>query len=53
MGPFIVKAAIPDRELLLREIFVGATPYWIMIMIVAFMVWAFPSIATWLPILLT
>lgn len=53
MGPFIVKAAIPDRDLLLREIFIGATPYWIMIMIVAFLVWAFPGIATWLPNLLT
>ena len=53
MGPFIFKTSIPDRDLLLCVIFFGATPYWTMIMIVAFMVWAFPGIAIRLPNLLT
>ncbi len=44
LGCFVVKACVPDRQPTLREVFVGATPYWIMILILAAVVHAIPSL---------
>lgn len=49
IGIFVVKAAIPDRHIRISEIFAGAAPYWIMILIVAWLIYEVPAIATWLP----
>ncbi|MBL8380286.1 MAG: TRAP transporter large permease subunit [Burkholderiales bacterium] len=49
LGVFVVKAAVPDRLITVREIFVGATPYWILILVVAWLVYAWPPLSTWLP----
>jgi TRAP-type mannitol/chloroaromatic compound transport system permease large subunit len=46
---FTVKASVPDRTVTLGEIFRGAVPYWIMILIVAVLVVTFPILATLLP----
>jgi C4-dicarboxylate transporter DctM subunit len=44
-----VKAAVPDRDLPLGEIFRGSAPYWILLLLVVLCVFAFPSLATYLP----
>ncbi|WP_066160817.1 TRAP transporter large permease [Hydrogenophaga pseudoflava] len=49
MSVFVVKAAVPDRNLTVREIFVGVTPYWVMILFMAWLIYAWPALATWLP----
>ncbi|KPQ07368.1 MAG: TRAP-type mannitol/chloroaromatic compound transport system, large permease component [Rhodobacteraceae bacterium HLUCCA12] len=46
---YTVKGAIPDKDVRLGHIFRGSVPYWIMILIAAFAVIAFPGLATWLP----
>jgi len=48
MGVFVVKAAIPDRNIRISEIFIGAAPYWILILVVAWLVYMVPGLATWL-----
>jgi C4-dicarboxylate transporter DctM subunit len=49
IGVFVVKAAVPDRSIRIQEIFAGAMPYWILILVVAACVWFWPPLATWLP----
>jgi TRAP-type mannitol/chloroaromatic compound transport system permease large subunit len=49
LGVFVVKAAVPDPHVTLGEIFWGAAPYWILILVVAYSVYSFPALATWLP----
>ena len=44
---FQEPAIIPD--LTVREIFRGVTPYWFMILFLAWLVYAWPPLATWLP----
>jgi tripartite ATP-independent transporter DctM subunit len=46
---FTVKASVPDQSVTMGEIFVGAIPYWIMILTVAVLVVVFPILATFLP----
>jgi C4-dicarboxylate transporter DctM subunit len=46
---FTVKAAVPDRDLQLAEIFRGAIPYWIVLLLMIAMIAVFPPIATYLP----
>ncbi len=46
---FTVKAAIPDSNVPLSEIFLGSTPYWIVLLIVVALIAIFPPIATFLP----
>lgn len=46
---FTVKGTVEDRSVRLSEIFAGSVPYWIMMLIVMVMIWAWPGIATWLP----
>jgi C4-dicarboxylate transporter DctM subunit len=49
LGVFVVKAAVPDPDLTLAEIFWGVTPYWVLILAVAAVVYWFPALALWLP----
>jgi C4-dicarboxylate transporter DctM subunit len=46
---FTVKAAVPDKDVQLAEIFRGAIPYWIILLLVVVAVAVFPQIATYLP----
>jgi TRAP-type mannitol/chloroaromatic compound transport system permease large subunit len=46
---FTVKAAVPDRDVTLAEIFRGAIPYWIVLLVIVAAVAAFPKLATFLP----
>lgn len=43
---YTVKGAVPDPSVSLAEIFLGAIPYWIMILIVMVAVWVLPGLAT-------
>lgn len=49
IGVFVVKAAVPDRTIRVNDIFIGAAPYWILILVTAAAVWFWPVLATWLP----
>lgn len=49
MSVFVVKAAVPDREVTVREIFMGVAPYWVMILMLAWVIYMWPALATWLP----
>jgi TRAP-type mannitol/chloroaromatic compound transport system permease large subunit len=46
---FVVKASVPDPQLTVSEIFRGVTPYWIQILAVAWLIYIWPPLATWLP----
>jgi tripartite ATP-independent transporter DctM subunit len=46
---FTVKAAVPDRDVQLGEIFSGSIPYWFILVGVIVMIATFPQIATFLP----
>jgi tripartite ATP-independent transporter DctM subunit len=46
---FTVKAAVPDRDLQLAEIFRGAIPYWFVLLLMIFTIAVFPPVATYLP----
>ena len=46
---FTVKAAVPDRDVELAEIFRGAIPYWIVLLTVVAALAVFPQLATFLP----
>lgn len=45
---YAVKGAVEDKTVTLLEIFKGSTPYWIMILMVMAMIWAFPGLSHWL-----
>ena len=46
---FTVKAAVPEKNVELAEIFRGAIPYWIILLLVVVAVALMPQIATYLP----
>lgn len=46
---FTVKSCVNDPDATLSRIFVGAIPYWIMLLLIMLVVALFPLIATWLP----
>jgi len=46
---YAVKAVSPDKDVSLLQIFIGSTPYWIMLMLVMIAIANVPEIATWLP----
>lgn len=49
IGVFVVKAAIPDRNITVSEIFRGSVPYWVLILFLAWLIYVWPPLATWLP----
>jgi len=46
---YTVKGAVSDRTVTLAQIFIGATPYFLLILVAALLVLWFPWLATWLP----
>jgi C4-dicarboxylate transporter, DctM subunit len=46
---FTVKSCVTDPSATLYRIFVGSTPFWLMLLLLALLVAVFPGIATWLP----
>jgi TRAP-type C4-dicarboxylate transport system permease large subunit len=46
---YAVKGAVPDDSVTLGDIFRGALPYWLLILVAMGLVWIFPALATWLP----
>lgn len=46
---FTVKAAIPDENVSLAEIFRGSIPYWFVLLLVIAVIAIFPKVATFLP----
>jgi tripartite ATP-independent transporter DctM subunit len=45
---YAVKGAVEDKTVTLMEIFTGSIPYWILMLIVMGMIWAYPPISSWL-----
>lgn len=46
---YTVKGCVSDPDATLSRIFVGAIPYWIMLLVLMVIVALFPALATWLP----
>jgi tripartite ATP-independent transporter DctM subunit len=46
---FTVKAAVPDPDLTLGEIFRGSIPYWVVLLLVIALIAVVPQVATYLP----
>ena len=46
---YTVKGSVTDPSATLGKIFLGSTPYFILILVAALIVILFPSLATWLP----
>lgn len=46
---YTVKGSVEDQAVTLSEIFRGSVPYWMLMLVVMALIWAFPKIATWLP----
>lgn len=46
---YTVKGSVPDPTATLGKIFIGSTPYFVMILAAALLVLFFPGIASWLP----
>lgn len=49
---YTVKGSVDDKSVTLSEIFKGSVPYWMLMLVVMAMIWAYPGIATWLPSLM-
>ena len=45
---YTVKGAVPDSSVTLTEIFAGSIPYWMLMLLVMIIIWAFPITATFL-----
>jgi C4-dicarboxylate transporter DctM subunit len=46
---FTVKAAVADKDLPLMELFRGAMPYWVVLLMIIASIMIFPELATFLP----
>jgi C4-dicarboxylate transporter DctM subunit len=49
---YTVKGSVEDQSVTLAEIFRGSVPYWMLMLVVMLLIWAVPSVATWLPSLM-
>jgi tripartite ATP-independent transporter DctM subunit len=49
---YAVRAVVNEPDVTLNQIFLGSTPYWIMLLLVVVLVYIWPGFATWLPSLL-
>ena len=49
MCVFTVKGSISDSSVSLSTIFMGATPYWLIILSLMILIAVFPAVASWLP----
>jgi len=50
---YTVKGCITDPDVTLGRIFYGSVPYWILLIVLAILVMIYPSIANWLPAVMT
>ena len=50
---YTVKGCITDPDVTLGRIFYGSVPYWILLIVLAILVMIYPSIANWLPAIMT
>lgn len=46
---YTVKSCVSDPDATLARIFKGSMPYWVILLILVFLIAAFPGLATWLP----
>lgn len=46
---YTVRGSVPDKTATLKKIFIGSAPYFVLILVAAFIVLAFPILATLLP----
>ncbi len=46
---YAVKSCVTDPDVRLSHIFIGAAPYWVILLLLVTIVAVFPEIATWLP----
>ena len=46
---YTVKGAVPDPTATLKKIFIGSFPYFLLLLVAAFVVLFVPILATWLP----
>ena len=46
---YTVKGSVEDTSVTLAEIFKGSVPYWMLMLVVMLIIWAWPGVATWLP----
>lgn len=46
---YAVKAVSPDPDTTMSEVFLGAAPYWVLLLVVMVMIYFMPGIASWLP----
>ena len=46
---YTVKGSVPDKKVTLAQIFIGSTPYFLLILVAALLVLWLPWLATWLP----
>ena len=49
---YAVRAVVNEPDITLSQIFVGSTPYWIMLLLVMVSIYIWPAVATWLPSLM-
>ncbi len=49
LAVYTVRACVPDKDVSLGDIFRGSTAYWVFLVLMVFIIYAFPDIATWLP----
>jgi C4-dicarboxylate transporter DctM subunit len=45
---YAVKGSVEDKTVTLLEIFKGSIPYWLLMLVVMGMIWAYPPISHWL-----
>ncbi len=46
---YAVKSCITDPDVRLEHIFIGAAPYWVILLLLVTLIGVFPELATWLP----
>lgn len=49
LAVYTVRACVPDKDVSLSDIFRGSTAYWVFLVLMVFIIYALPGIATWLP----
>lgn len=49
LAVYTVRACVPDKDVSLGDIFRGSTAYWVFLILMVFIIYTVPSIATWLP----
>ena len=46
---YTVRSCVDDPDVTLSTIFLGSSPYWVILLLLVVLVAVFPSVATWLP----